>query len=81
MLKAWKEMEEKASQCAQVGDVKEAALPLCEGDCDRDLMCLCCVPSVFQILTAVGTGISLQVHLKSLNGFGQKQQKSPDSIL
>lgn len=23
MLKAWKEMEEKASQCAQVGHVKE----------------------------------------------------------
>lgn len=38
MLKAWKEMEEKASQCAQVGDVKEAALALCEGDCDWNLM-------------------------------------------
>lgn len=64
MLKAWKEMEEKASQCAQVGDAKEASLSLCEGDCDRTLMCHlchCCVPSVFQILPAVGTGISLQV--------------------
>lgn len=36
MLKAWKEMEEKASQCAQVGVVTEAALSLCEGDCDRN---------------------------------------------
>lgn len=60
MLKAWKEMEEKASQCAQVGDVKEAALSLC----DRNLMCHvchCCVPSVFHILPAVGMGIPLQV--------------------
>lgn len=63
MLKAWKEMEEKASQCAQVGDVKEAALSLCEGDCDRNLMyhmCHCCVPSVFHVLPAVGMGISLK---------------------
>lgn len=56
MLKAWKEMEEKASQCAQVGDVEEAALSLCEGDCDRNLMCHMC-----HILPAVGMGIPLQV--------------------
>lgn len=38
MLKAWKEMEEKASQCAQVGDIKESSLSLCEGDHDRNLV-------------------------------------------
>lgn len=57
MLKAWKEMEEKASQCAQVGDIKEASLSFCEGGHDRNLechICHCSVPSVFHILPAVG---------------------------
>lgn len=65
MLKAWKEMEEKASQCAQVGDIKDASLSVCEGDHDRNLVSyvpLLCPFSVFHILPAVGMGISLQVH-------------------
>lgn len=57
MLKAWKEMEEKASQCAQVGDIKEALLSLCEGGCDRNFNCclLLCPFSLFDTLYAVRT--------------------------
>lgn len=63
MLKAWKEMEEKASQCAQVGHVKEVSSSLVEGDHDRNLVY---VPPfwtsrVFHILPAVGMRISLRV--------------------
>jgi len=65
MLKAWKEMEEKASQCAQVGDIKEASLSPCEGGHDRNVVSyvpLLCPFSVFHTLPAVRLRISLQIH-------------------
>lgn len=54
MLKAWKEMEEKASQCAQVGDIKETLLSVCKG-CDSNFNCcvLLCPFSLFDTLHAV----------------------------
>lgn len=58
-------MEEKASQCAQVRDIKEASLSCCEGNHDRNLVSyvpLLCPRGVFHTLPAVGMRISLQMH-------------------
>lgn len=54
MLKAWKEMEEKASQCAQVGNIKEASLSLCEGDHDRNLVSYVPLPCPFSVFPCCG---------------------------
>lgn len=65
MLKAWKEMEEKASQCAQVRDIKETSLSCLEGNHGKNLVSyvpLLCPRGVFHTLPAVGMRISLRMH-------------------